>query len=251
MADLTDDDLTLTAIPSDTEVALQLLWSQCPPGALAAGGRIRTALRSQVYGIVKDRTAVDRELERLRLAGTLRVLQLPARRDDHMLVAADCYFSALAEDASDGPARAAVAERSTALTVSGLSDGAIDALAHHGWVLLTPPVRVGPDEAPPDPVWLWTVPKCGAMGNHLQTARREVLRALGRHRLGAAPRLAIERSVAKKLREVDLDLSFVLRELVGTELLTIEEHHAGSNLALTADGRAVALSVVAAGKRKR
>ena len=52
------------------------------------------------------------------------------------------------------------------------------------------------------------------------SARREVLRALGRHRLGAASRIAVERNVAKKLREVGLDLSFVIRELAGKELLS-------------------------------
>ena len=32
-AELTDADLCL-ALPSDTELALQILWKDCPPGAL-------------------------------------------------------------------------------------------------------------------------------------------------------------------------------------------------------------------------
>ena len=55
-AELTDADLCL-ALPSDTELALQILWKDCPPGALVANG-LQAALRSQVYGIVNDRTAV-------------------------------------------------------------------------------------------------------------------------------------------------------------------------------------------------
>ena len=55
-AELTDADLCL-ALPSDTELALQILWKDCPPGALVANG-LQVALRSQVYGIVNDRTAV-------------------------------------------------------------------------------------------------------------------------------------------------------------------------------------------------
>jgi len=251
-AELSDADLCL-ALPSDTELALQILWANCPPGALVASGRLQVALRSQVYGIVNDRTAVDRELERLRLAGSLRVLQLPSARDELLLISADQYFTSLAESATlGGPLVAAAAKsRATALVVSGLSDRAIEALAGRGWCILKPPVRAGPDEAPPDPVWVWSVPQCGALASNLLTARREVLRALGRHRLGCAPRVVVERSVAKKLREVKLDLSFVLRELVGTELLTIEQHHAGSNLALTADGRTTATTSAAKGKRKR
>ena len=252
-AELTDADLCL-ALPSDTELALQILWKDCPPGALVANG-LQAALRSQVYGIINDRTAVDRELERLRLAGSLRVLQLPSARDELLLVSADQYFASLTASATlGGPLVAAAAKsRATALVVSGLSDRAIEALAGQGWCVLKPPVRAGPDEAPPDPVWVWSVPQCGALASNLLAARREVLRALGRHRLGCAPRVVVERSVAKKLREVKLDLSFVLRELVGTELLTIEQHHAGSNLALTADGRtaAAAAAPAAKGKRKR
>ena len=251
-AELSDAELCL-ALPSDTELALQILWANCPPGALVASGRLQAALRSQVYGIVNDRTAVDRELERLRLAGSLRVLQLPSARDELLLISADQYFASLAESATlGGPLVAAAAKsRATALVVSGLSDRAIEALASQGWCVLKPPVRAGPDEAPPAPVWVWSVPQCGALASNLLTARREVLKALGRHRLGCAPRVVVERSVAKKLREVKLDLSFVLRELVGTELLTIEQHHAGSNLALTADGRTTATSAAAKGKRKR
>ena len=251
-AELSDAELCL-ALPNDTELALQILWASCPPGALVASGRLPAALRSQVYGIVKDRTAVDRQLEALRLAGSLRVLQLPSARDELLLISADKYFASLADGAALGgpPVAAAARSRSTALVVTGLEDRAIEALAGQGWCVLTPPVRAGPDEAPPDPVWVWSVPQCGALASHLLTARREVLRALGRHRLGSAPRVVVERSVAKKLHEVRLDLSFVLRELVGTELLTIEQHHAGSNLALTADGRSAATSITAAGKRKR
>ena len=77
-------------------------------------------------------------------------------------------------------------------------------------------------------------------------ARREVLRALGRNRLGVCQRVVVERSLARKLNEWRLDLKFVLRDLVGRELLTVD----GANLALTAAGRAAAAEPRTA-KRKR
>ena len=50
-AELSDADLCL-ALPSDTELALQILWANCPPGALVASGRLQVALRSQVLSLI-------------------------------------------------------------------------------------------------------------------------------------------------------------------------------------------------------
>lgn len=243
------------ALPSDTEVALQCLWRECPAGARVAAGSIAAALRSQVYGIVRDRTAVDRELERLRLGGRVRVLQLPAARDEAILVDADRYHEAAcaALDASvaGGSGRAALRERPTALTVDreALGQEALDALTARGFCLPTAPARTGPDEAPPEQEWLWSVPGCGALWTGLVAVRRDVLRTLGRHRLGGAQRVVVERGVASRLRESRLDMRFVLRDCVGRELLTMDERL--TNLGLTAAGRAAAASLAAASKRKR
>jgi hypothetical protein len=59
------DDTSLDAdeIPDDAVVALQLLREQFPPSA-GAGGVYPVALVSQIYSLVPDRTAVDRQLDK-------------------------------------------------------------------------------------------------------------------------------------------------------------------------------------------
>ena len=150
--------------------------------------------------------------------------------------------------------RAALRERPTALAVdrAALGPVALDALTTRGWCLPTAPARTGPDEAPPEQEWLWSVPGCGKLWTGLLAARRDVLRTLGRHRLGGAQRVVVERGVASRLRESRLDIRFVLRDCVGRELLTMDERGGlGATLGLTAAGRAAAASLAAAGKRKR
>lgn len=63
------DEVMGAEVPGDTLAALQLLRAQFPqlPGRPVAP----LVLRSQVYSVVRDRTAVDRELDELR-CGSLK-----------------------------------------------------------------------------------------------------------------------------------------------------------------------------------
>ena len=56
--------LSMTDLPGDALAALHLLRAQFPP--LSGRPVAPLVLRSQVYSIVRDRTAVDRELDELR-----------------------------------------------------------------------------------------------------------------------------------------------------------------------------------------
>ena len=57
-----DSGLNADDIPDDAVVALHLLREQFPPSA-GAGGLHPVALVSQIYSLVPDRTAVDRQLD--------------------------------------------------------------------------------------------------------------------------------------------------------------------------------------------
>ena len=58
--------LSVTDLPGDALAALHLLRAQFPP--LPGRPVAPLVLRSQVYSIVRDRTAADRELDELRCA---------------------------------------------------------------------------------------------------------------------------------------------------------------------------------------
>ena len=77
------DEVVGAEVPGDTLAALQLLRAQFPqlPGRPVAP----LVLRSQVYSVVRDRTAVDRELDELR-CGSLRT----ACAVVHLLVLCQC-----------------------------------------------------------------------------------------------------------------------------------------------------------------
>jgi serine/threonine-protein kinase 19 len=53
------------------------------------------ATRSQLYSVLADRTAVDRQLEELRRANAVRLLQLPASRDEQAVMLTADYCAAL------------------------------------------------------------------------------------------------------------------------------------------------------------
>lgn len=98
---LGDDDAALTAaeVPSDTLAALQLLRRQFPRGGLC-DALPRLLLTSQLYCLVADRSAVDRELAALARSGVVRRFKLASGRDDFAFLFADDY-AALVADARD------------------------------------------------------------------------------------------------------------------------------------------------------
>ncbi|KAK9791365.1 hypothetical protein WJX73_010294 [Symbiochloris irregularis] len=68
------------SVGSDTQIALQLLRSQFPRSAKAS---VPLLLRSQVYSLLHDHTAADRDLDSLRLSNKIRVFKLPSTIDDY------------------------------------------------------------------------------------------------------------------------------------------------------------------------
>lgn len=81
------------ALPNDTMVALLLLRSRFPPEAKVTP----FATRAQLYSLLSDRTATDRQLEELRRCNQVRLLQLPigGRGDDHAVMLTSDYIAAL------------------------------------------------------------------------------------------------------------------------------------------------------------
>ncbi len=76
------------------------------------------ATRSQLYSILSDRTTVDRQLEELRRANTVRLLQLPTGRDEHAVMLTSDYCAALRRCK-----QAAVAATAAAATAQDGSSG--------------------------------------------------------------------------------------------------------------------------------
>ena len=115
------------ALPNDALVALQLLnsrfpavvspdvppWTLPPPPAAAAclytiaavptpppalalqAGVAPFATCAQLYSVLADRTAADRQLEELRRSNTVRLLQLPASRDECVVMLTADYVAAV------------------------------------------------------------------------------------------------------------------------------------------------------------
>jgi serine/threonine-protein kinase 19 len=105
------------ALPNDTLTALHLLKSRFPAEVLcrrlrqsvAASSAHHTACqspwpqaavtpfasRSQLYSVLADRTLADRQLEELRRTAAIRLLQLPASRDECAVVLAGDYAAAV------------------------------------------------------------------------------------------------------------------------------------------------------------
>ena len=271
-----DEEDFLFQLPSDTEAAVAMLLGQCPTAIRPRS--VAVVLVSQCYAVVNDRTAVDQEIEERRLSNAWRVLQLPSSREERVLVKSDAYANAMAADASNAEQlsvtdRAALEAASKALpTCTGVAvrkaeieatladvtqlDAVVNVLKSRGWLIASPrPTSLAPDEAPAllDQEWLWALPESGRLTRALYPLRSEVLKLLHRQRFGRALCLTIERSasVAKLLRSSPIDLSFALRDLVGSNYIETSRSAAGVTLQLTAAGERAAAAVSASNKRRR
>ncbi|KAI7843185.1 hypothetical protein COHA_003168 [Chlorella ohadii] len=79
------------ALPNDTLAALHLLRSRFPAEAKVAP----FATKAQLYTVLSDRTAVDRQLDELRRSNAVRVMQLPAGKDEFAIMLTQDYVAAL------------------------------------------------------------------------------------------------------------------------------------------------------------
>lgn len=116
-----DGALSAAELPSDTLVALRLLRSQFPRDG-GCDALPRLLLVSQLYSLVTDRAAVDRELAALARAGAIRRFKLATGRDEYAFLLADDYAALIAE-----ARRAAAADRG--LPPAALA-AAFDGFAH-------------------------------------------------------------------------------------------------------------------------
>ena len=104
-----DGDALARATPCDTLVALQLLKQQAPPAPLAP---IPVIIAHQLYDIIRNRTLADRELDRLRSAGTVLLLPMPCKRGSKLVIFRGDYVRHLQTCAASAtPARAAAISR--------------------------------------------------------------------------------------------------------------------------------------------
>jgi hypothetical protein len=280
-----NDALLAAAAPSDLEAALVYLAGCCPPGARLCGRTLPVLTLAQAYAIVRNRTAVDREVEAQRAAGSLLVLQLPAALRDEPLVVRIREVEAVMRaeaavappDSTDQRAMALAARlvRSCAQPrveeadiVAALCDqqeggagpsgapaaaaqSVAEMLVRRGWLVPLRSMAVaGLGEAPAveGTSWLWSLPRCGLLVKALLQVRADVLRCLDRQRFGRAPRGVVEKATAATTRKTELTLDYVLRDMEGRALLKMDAAApAGASLQLSPAG----VQAAAALKKKR
>lgn len=273
---MSGDWLDGAELPSDTEAGLSLLLAQCPPGARMSTATkevcVPSAQMHALYAVVRDGTEVDREVERLRLQHTVRVLKLPTHEDEQLILRASDYEALMSNSGVEGAALCAAAlaqctgvsvQRTELLQAMGgaqvMHGDIVEAHVRAGW--LVPAARAAfcaaPDEAPdteaaPDG-WLWSVPHAGRVVYALVQCRAEVLAILYKQKFGRAPCHVIERtsSVRKSLRQGQLDLRHVLRDLEGKRLISRTETMTGVALELTPAGLQAASYAAQRGRKRR
>jgi serine/threonine-protein kinase 19 len=215
-------------VPSDTLAALLLLRAQFPPSASLP----RLLLTSQLYNILADRTATDRELARLAAAGAVRRFKLATGRDEYAFMLASDYAAAV--DAAGSAAERAAAASGAAFSAFKLNvlpecpgthvaateltrllagpgglgeEGAMAALSR----LLNAGLIARAMESGAH-TYVFAAPGAGPFQRALQAARTTLRAALRRRPRRQMVRSELEKS---KLRG-PLPLHFVLRDMLGS-----------------------------------
>lgn len=270
-----DDEAFISDLPSDTDAALSYLLAQCP--AAMRPSSVPVVLLSQLYAVVKDRTEVDQEIEKQRLAHEIRLLQLPSLREERLILRAAQYAQAMAADSETATLSACdsaalilaskTLDKCTGVSVrrfeleSALGSEmktmeVIGILESRGWLYKSPRISYShPEDADLaiNDDWLWALPECGKLMRAVIPLRSEILKTLHKQRLGKALRITIERSsnITKLLRSVPIDFTFALRDLVGCDYIQSSESAAGVVLQLTPAGFRAAAAVAQSKKRGR
>jgi len=228
-----DDDEDLEA-PSDTMAALELLRRQFPVSAQVPP----VILRSQVYNILSDWTAVDRALEEERQKGVLRMIKLPASVDDYAYLLKDdydaCIDNAAQEQREKGVAEARLAVfakfsqgvlprcKETSLSHADLGkhlsrdpggtqgEGRAKMMDQQISLLMTTGLLTRNVAARDS--YLFAVPGAGRLVTSIAKGRKEAVAALSRKKY----KEAFLKDVMKwKLRGSCLDMQWHLRDLLG------------------------------------
>jgi hypothetical protein len=211
------DALACDSVPSDVVAALRLLQAQFPRHLPTCASLPPVLLLTQLYSLVADRTAVDKETHALVASGTLRVLRLTTGSDERGFLFAEDYAAlvdtAAAACAHDTDAAAvlhafkcAVLPACTGATAAlgrveaALADAApcsppdaqLRVVMTHGFM-----VRGEVASRAQPPVLYFTAPQMGAFQRSLLAGRAAILRFLARKPQRRALRAAVE---ALKLR---------------------------------------------------
>lgn len=228
----------------DTMVALQLLQRQFPHSDKYRGTPLM--LRSQVYCLIKDRTAADRQLDGLRQRNVLRVFRVNCGPGDAALMPTADYVALTVGISEEHPPQSAqraalrafaarVLPACTGETVqrerlmellegagcSGSGEEGLSALLQAGLVCREP----GGDDA-----LVFALPSIGPVIAAVNNGRKELVRALQRRK----PPEMLEAELEKRfpLRSSCLNARFHIRHLLGSGVLQQRELPKGPSLLL-------------------
>ncbi|PKI41133.1 hypothetical protein CRG98_038661 [Punica granatum] len=211
---------------SDTLVALQIMRAQFP--RIDKVSIKPFILRSQLYSSVMDRTQVDRELESLRRAKTLRIFKLSTGQDDHAVMFLDDYINQIDSvvkkkeekklpnlEAFDWFKMHVIDTRlepnisheelCSLLSLGGKVKDQHVSLLINGGVLIRQLID-------PDMYW-FAIPSIGSVLKGLSQGRKELLGLLSRKKYKEMMMATLEK---KRLRLSPLDMRFHLRDLIGS-----------------------------------
>mmetsp|Transcript_8958 Transcript_8958/g.22079 ORF Transcript_8958/g.22079 Transcript_8958/m.22079 type:complete len:325 (+) Transcript_8958:240-1214(+) len=114
-----EDDFALADVPSDTLAAVMMLRNKFPPSVPMCP----LALKTHIYSVVNDRTAVDRQLEELNRNNKVQIIKLASNRNDYGVALWEDYASAVCACGEDRRA------------LSGGEEGIKGASELFGWFL--------------------------------------------------------------------------------------------------------------------
>ena len=98
-----EDDFALADVPSDTLAAVMMLRNKFPPSVPMCP----LALKTHIYSVVNDRTAVDRQLEELNRNNKVQIIKLATNRNDYGVALWEDYAAAVRACGEDRRASAA------------------------------------------------------------------------------------------------------------------------------------------------
>lgn len=218
-----DDLLVLGDLPCDSFLAIEALRAQFPlPGP-------PLLLKSQVYNILKDRTAVDRELDQLRRQNTIRMFKLLSGKDDYALLPTAEYVS-LAYAAKEALLTKkgetepdSVFDRFVTRLLPACYDVSVSKAQLQQYLVLDPKLKLNESDITLlvnagllilrgiDTFW-FSIPSIGPSLKSCIQGRQEIITRLKRQKWRE---LLLKDLEKKKLRSSELGVQFHLKDLLG------------------------------------
>ncbi|KAK4742504.1 hypothetical protein SAY87_000505 [Trapa incisa] len=221
-----DESLEQSLTFSDTLVALQIMRAQFP--RIEKVSIKPFVLRSQLYSSVMDRTQVDRELETLRRAKTIRIFKLNTGQDDHAVMFLDDYINQIDSVVKKMEEKKLLNLEAFDWFKTHVIDTRLEPNISHDDLcsLLSLGGRVKEEHVTLlinggvivrqliDPGMYWfAIPSIGSVLKGLSQGRKELLGILSRKRYKEEMMATLEK---KRLRLSPLDIRFHLRDLIGS-----------------------------------